>query len=258
MLSGDKLLLTFKKKHIIYCSFFIAITCLITTTNAKPDQRLDVFIQQFDKLENKRLPLDHPDNPFHLYTKTRFEDGLSPNDKAEFLKSQKQGHCFEVDQLVIKGFKRLYPFLKPAFDTPKRSGDLIFMINHGYQDPTTRCIAHKLLNGLKKRVDLAQFPSIDMKREIEQTNKRAKLGKPETDRDVLIGIHFRLGKTAFCNDYLPSINDLISTANKPGGMKLTPDEELYLVERANDRGEHKIPSIKGFWRKVCNTLRHKK
>lgn len=131
------------------------------------------------------------------------------------------------------------------------------MINYSYQDLTTRCIAHKRLNDLQKRADLAHFPPIDMKLEIEQKNKRAQQGKPETDRDILIGIYFRLGKTAFCNGYPPSINDLIATANKPGGMTLSAAEEMVLIEKTNNLRQKEIRSIKGFWQKTCETLEDK-
>ena len=274
-----------RKHHLFVYALISGLLLIFPITSAMSDQRLTQFLQKFETLQNKHLPLDHPDNPFHGRTSPPFETGLDAKKHATFINAQTKGDCFLVDQLIVEGFLNLYPFLEPAFKNEKTGGKLIFMLNHGYQSPATRCFAHKFINDLKKRRALKEFSPLNMGLEVDQKHERVKRSEPETDRDILISSQFRLGKTAFCSDYPLSIKDVITTANKPGGMILSLEEKLYLIERAHLHGlysdqEHNqliknMPStapltqlrhqsrhnritqmqkVKGFWQQTCKTV----
>ena len=110
----------------------------------------------------------------------------------------------------------------------------------------------------------------------------------ETDRGILLNVQFRLGFIAFCDDYPPALIDILNMANKSGGMILSPEEELYLIERTHLHGtvhnaqykqailhikkrfsskEHfhqvrsaikqnklqKLKIVTGFWQEACKT-----
>lgn len=262
---------------------------LVAPKMAKADERLAVFSEQLDKLQNKYLPLNHPDNPFHPYLDKRFEDGLDKTDQTNLTNAQLKGECFKVDRLVEKGFLRLYPFLNPAFKNHEKASQLTFMLEYGYRDPFKRCSNYKHLNKFKKNHSLKDFPPLNLKDEIAQKYQRQKNGDPKNDKDELISILFGFGKSAFCNDYHLSISDIIEMAHQPGSMVLTIDEELYLTERANHYGLYnsekyndlleklrpkfksskhfddirtasrnkkiqQIDSLKGFWHQACKEI----
>lgn len=230
---GDKFLQIKMKRQTCYFWLAMFLACFMTQTSAKADERVTLFIQQLDKLENFRLPLDHPDNPFHPYLKKRFEDGLDKEDQTKFINAQLIGECFKVGRLVEKGFLRLYPFLKPVFKNHEKAGKLTFMLEYNYRAPFSRCSNYISLNKFKNNHTLEEFPPLNLKVEIEQKYQRLKNRGPKKDKDELITILVGFGSSAFCKDYHLSIGDVIAMANQPGGMVLTIDEELYLIERAN-------------------------
>ena len=230
---GDKFLQIIMKRQT--CCFWLVLflACFITQSTAKADERVALFIQQLDVLENFRLPLNHPDNPFHPYLDKRFEDGLDKKDQTNLIDAQLKGECFKVGRLVEKGFLRLYPFLKPVFKNHQKAGKLTFMLEYGYRAPFSRCSKYYYLNKFKNNHTLEDFPPLNLKVEIAQKYQRLKNGGPKKDKDELITILFGFGKLAFCKDYHLSIGDVIEMANQPGGVVLTNVEELYLIERAN-------------------------
>lgn len=219
----------------LFCYYGVAffVACLLPQSYAKADEKRSLFIQQLDKLQNVRLPLNHPDNPFHLYLDKRFENGLTQTDKLNLRNAQLAGNCFKVNRLIEKGFLQLYPFLKPVFKSHPKAGQLTFMIEYSYRNPSNRCMNYKHLNNFKKDHDLKNFPPLNMKHEITQKFQRAKRGDPKNVKDELISILFGFGKNAFCNDDPSSIGDVLKMVHQPGGMFFTTDEELYLTERAN-------------------------
>lgn len=227
----------FKTKRL-FCYYGVAffVACLLPQLYAKADEKRSLFIQQLDKLQNIRLPLNHPDNPFHLYLDKRFENGLNQTDKLNLRNAQLAGNCFKVNRLVEKGFLQLYPFLKPIFKSHPKAGQLTFMIEYSYRNPSNRCMNYKHLNNFKRDHDLKNFPPLNMKHEITQKFQRVKRGDPKNVKDELISILFGFGKNAFCNDDPSSIGDVLKMAHQPGGMVFTTDEELYLTERAHQYG----------------------
>lgn len=229
---GDKFLQIKIKTQILCIWLVLFLACFITQTTAKADERVALFIQQLDKLENFRLPLNHPDNPFHPYLQKRFEDGLDKKDQTKLINAQLKGECFKVDRLVEKGFLRLYPFLKPVFKNHEKAGKLTFMLEYNYRTPFSRCSNYISLNKFKNNHTLEEFPPLNLKVEIAQKYQRLKNGGPKNDKEELISILFGFGELAFCKDYNLSIGDVIEMAHQPGGMVLTIDEELYLIERA--------------------------
>lgn len=230
---GDKFLQINMKKQT--CCFWLVLflACFITQTTAKADERVALFIKQLDKLQNFRLPLNHPDNPFHPYLEKRFEYGLDKKDQTKFINAQLKGECFKVDRLVEKGFLRLYPFLKPVFKNHEKAGELTFMLEYNYRVPFSRCSNYNSLNKFKNNHTLKDFSPLNLKVEIAQKYQRLRNGGPKKDKDELISILFGFGEIAFCKDYHLSIGDVIEMTHQPGGMVLTIDEELYLIERAN-------------------------
>lgn len=253
----------------------------------KTDARLTAFIQKYDTMKDRRLPLHHPTSPFSTYLKKQFEDGLRPIDKARLNLFQEQGRCFEVDKLVIKGFMQLYPFLKPAFDDHIRGRKLKLMIDLRYKPPSYRCSGYRDLNEFKRYYRFEDYAPIDMRVDIPLKRKKRAQGLTKTPRGILVSAYLRLGNTAFCYDYPRAIEDILIRANKRGGLQLTPEEEHYLIERAykykvyktsdyetalellkskyqkpNDFGliqragkQGKIKDVPGFWRKACAVLR---
>ncbi|VAW18674.1 hypothetical protein MNBD_ALPHA09-1692 [hydrothermal vent metagenome] len=219
-------------------SFFLTVILAGWTAhvNAQADPRLDLFVQKYENLKNKRLSLAHPGNPFYPYIDKHFETGLDSKDKAELARVQENGDCIKVDLLVIKGFLQLYPFLEPAFLDETNGNKLKFMISSGYSAPGSRCFAYMQLNELRARRSLEEFAPIDVGTEMAIIQKQRRDHQPETDRNIIYEIQFRLGRTAFCSDYPPSIKDVLTAANKNGGMILTVKEELYLTERARLHG----------------------
>lgn len=260
--------------------------------SAKADERLTLFLQQFEKLQKYTLPLDHPDSPFLPYLGVKFEDGLNDGDMAAFLNAQQSGDCFQVGQLKTKGFLGLYPFLKPAFTDYQKGGKVRFMLDHGYMGPFSRCNDLKFLKRFQKSHRLADFKPVNMAIEVEAQYLRLKGGGAKTAQDELISLLFSFGKNAFCRDYHLSVLDVLTMANRPGGIVLTQDEQLYLVERARHHGSfgeeeylrrietlgrtyassgsfeeirrasrenklHKINVVRGFWRSAClDALKH--
>ncbi len=87
---------------------------------------------------------------------------------------------------------------------------------------------------------------------LKQQRRRER--KPETDRDIVSGIQFSLGGSAFCGDYPPSIKDVLASANKPGGLILTKDEELYLTQRARLYGLFKETEYRRTIEKIKQAL----
>ena len=258
-------------------------------TGAKADQRLDLFVRQYEKLTDKHLPLAHPDNPFSRYLDRHFEAGLDSKDKAALAILIERGDCWLIHILLIKGFVQLYPFLNPAFRDKNRGNDLRGMIMTGSNSPRSYCHALKTLRQFSTWHDLKDFAPIDMQLELWLKNRRRSLGLIETARDIVSGLQFRFGTTAFCGDYPPSIKVILANANKPGGLILTKDEELYLIQRARLKGLydnakyrqaiakingesgpsdrfnqlleisaqlrlHEFDGVLGYWQSVCNAL----
>ena len=60
--------------------------------------------------------------------------------------------------------------------------------------------------------------------------------RPDGDRgtywDDLYSLNVDLGSLAFCQDYPPSIVDLMRKANQPGGLAISKEEAVYLTARA--------------------------
>ena len=104
-------------RGIVRFYYFVAILLAGTflTTIAKADPRLDLFVQQYDTMADKRLPLSHRGNPFSLYLDRHFEEGLDNKDRVELLRLQKNGDCWLTERVLVKGFLQLYPFLTSKF-----------------------------------------------------------------------------------------------------------------------------------------------
>ncbi len=212
-------------------AFAIVLHWVFTVGAVQADQRLDLFLQRYEAMKGRNLAPSHPENPFHPYLAKHFEDGLDGENKAELTHAQETGDCITVENLAPKGFLNLYPFLAPAFEDGERGQELWSMLTLQGSAAINRCFDHKELSDLASRRDLSEFPPIDIAADIAYRQLHG-WGDPKTDRDLLSSIYFSLGKAAFCHDYPASITDVMSSANRHGGMILTPHEMLYLAERA--------------------------
>ena len=101
---------------------------------------------------------------------------------------------------------------------------------------------HRLLRELLTLKPLRELPPVDFA-------ERGFAGSydllaPKVPRRALHGFGIR----AFCDDYSPSIADLRAIANRPGGIVLTEQEGLYLLERARVHGLGKDEYLKTFAR----------
>jgi len=138
--------------------------------------------------------------------------------------------------MILKGFIQLYPFLKPAFDDEEIGRSIGSIVRVKYTMPVGYCYNRQSLNELVARRNLADFTPIDMEMEFAPNKEYRRKGRPAKDWDDLFKIQFRFGHQAFCHDYPPAIKEILATANRPGGMKLTQDEGLYLAERSRIYG----------------------
>ncbi len=231
MTSEDKFLRKNRKKIILISVSFTIAAMIFTVGAALADQRLDLFLQRYEAMGDRDLPLDHPDNPFRPYLAVPFEEGLNVEQRGQMAKALQRFDCVKIQYLVLEGLVQLYPFLAPAFSEEDRrmQSRLEVMLGTEYSDPIMRCIN---LRELKEFRDLTLFPPIDLADKIGKGREFAFNHPPDPELDALYDINFSLGKAAFCNDYPPAIGDVRAYANRGGGMLLTEEEELYLTERA--------------------------
>ena len=257
---------------------------------AHADQRLVLFQKKAQALISKPVHWDHPDHPIGPYIGKFFEEGLSKQERFELLDAHRRVDCIAVHWLMIKGFHNLYPFLKPAFKYNDMRRRLEFeIIRSRGASAQDRCIRRQLLQKFLAKHKLADFPIVDMKYEIDRKWGPRGPKRKETEFDELISIRFGQATGAFCNDYPPAMIDILKSANKPGGLLLTPEEQLYLVERAGSLGHKtaaydedvaraskkisdkndaeriqkaarnrpimRIANVRGYWGNACQVLR---
>ena len=212
----------------------------VVASVAHADRRLDIFIEKYNALNGRTPPLAHIDSPFYPYHKHLFEQGLDEANLKALRDAQKKGKCILVDELVVKGFLGLFPFLKPAFDNRKRHTNLLFMIAKDGRPEDGRCMDHSRMRELLTLRPLGALPAVDFaERGISQSYV------PRDPKGPHIALH-GFGRRAFCDDYPPSIGDLRAIANRPGGMVLTEQEGLYLLERARVHGLDKGKYVETF------------
>lgn len=209
---------------------------------AQSNTRLELFLEKYDALNGRTPPLSHADSPFYPYHKQLFESGLDTAKLKSLRAAQKKGNCILVDKLVVAGFLSLFPFLKSAFDDSNRSAILSFMISKGHRPEIGRCWDHREIRKLLMLRPLEELPAIDFPE--WSFDKSYDLLDLKESRFALHGF----GERAFCDDYPPSIADLRAIANRPGGMVLTEQEGLYLLERARVHGLGKDEYLKTFAR----------
>jgi len=202
--------------------------------SALASPRIELFLQQLERLEGKRLSFTDPDNPFFPYRHQHFDVGLSEKERSNLHRLQELGQCApHVYSLTVCGFFQLYPFLKPVFDDSQRAQKLELMIATADLAPINRCLYYRRFAALRQQVNPIRFDAIDMDRGTIFTH----LHRPDGDTGVAWGtlrnLMFSLGILALCQDYPPSLSDLMALANKPGGLQLTKKEAFYLASRAH-------------------------
>lgn len=203
---------------------------LAAPSMAYADRRLDIFLEKYNAAKGRLLPMAHADSPFYRYYDRDFEGGLDEPQAKLLSKAQERGDCILVDQLLLEGFLNLFPFLKPAFDDYKRRSKLSIMMSNSDPPAMGRCFNHSSMSELFAKRRREEFPPVDFVEGHTYFDK----WQNETDSDLKkLRITLRgFGSTALCDDYRLSISDLMPIVNRHGGMVLTPEEELYLLERA--------------------------
>jgi hypothetical protein len=222
-----------KKNHRYVLASLILIMQLVLMPSAYADKRLELFLEKYDALNGRKPPLAHVDSPFYPYHRHLFEYGLDAEKLKSLRAAQKKGNCILVDELVIEGFLGLFPFLKPAFDDGKRHSILWFMIAKDHRPEIGRCRDHRGMREMLSLHPLGKLPPVDFAE--RNFGRSYDLLSPNEQSFYLHGF----GERAFCDDYSPSIADLRAIANRPGGMVLTEQEGLYLLERARVHGLEK-------------------
>ena len=219
-------------------SIFIAIQFLLClAAPALADQRLVLFQKKAKNLISKPVHWSHTDHPIGPYIGTYFENGLSKQERLDLLDAHRRVDCITVERLLLKGFHKLYPFLRPAFEDMDMSARLeVALLSSPAGAAQWRCIHRQRLQRFLARHRQSDFPIIDMKRELRKQWHRRGLKKKETEFDKLINIRLGQAEAAFCNDYPPEMLDVLQSANKPGGLLLAAEEELFLLLRSHARG----------------------
>jgi len=212
--------------------FLIIIFQLASVPEALADRRLDVFLKKYNEVKGRIVPMAHEDSPFYTYHDRSLEEGLNTAQLKLLHKAQKKGDCILAVQLVKEGFIGLYPFLKPAFDDVSKRARLTTLIFSSMPPETTRCNAHDQMKEVFARRKHDEFPPVDFTEQYPKYEKWEAEEKQDPDLEKLRSALRRFGKAAFCDDYRPSIADLRPIVNRPGGMALSPAEELFLLERA--------------------------
>ena len=194
------------------------------------DPRLEIFLEKYDALNGRTPLLAHPDSPFFPYHNRNYEEGLDALQIMKLHKAQEEGECSFVTTLVIDGFLSLFPFLKPAFSDSKRGLYLRVMISKDNRPEMRRCWDYRKRKKLLTLHPLEEMLPVDFAK--KSSGGSSDLLDPKVPRRALHGF----GTRAFCDDYPPSITDLRAIANRPGGVVLTEQEGLYLLERARVHG----------------------
>ena len=216
--------------RLIFALFFIHIAA---SGAAHAGLESDLFLGKYNAAKDRLLPMAHADSPFYPYHGRDFEEGLDESRRILLREAQEEGNCGLVDTLMVEGFLSLFPFLKPAFADDYRRWKLTTMISSSSPPTMRRCRYHSYMSKIFSKRRREEFRPVDFV-ERHPAHPNFRKWKNETGPDLkklrrALGI---IGKAALCDDYRPSIADLIGIVSRPGGLALTPQEELYLVERA--------------------------
>jgi hypothetical protein len=218
----------------MYLRFVLAYLVLAAQISvaqaAQTDRRLEIFLEKYDALNGRTPSLAHAKSPFFPYHGKNFEEGLDAVKLQSLHGAQKNGNCILVHKLVLEGFLGLFPFLKPAFSDSDRGIYLRGMILTDDRPVLRRCWDHRKMKKLLTLYPLEELLPVDFAK--KSLGHSSDLLDPKVPRRALRGFGIR----AFCDDYPPSIAELRAIANRNGGMALTEQEGLYLLERARLHG----------------------
>lgn len=225
--------INFRKKIV---NLYFSLTVVAFAVQLAPafavqtDRRLEIFLEKYDAATNRILPMGHPDSPFYRYHRRDFEEGLDKSQRVLLREAQEKGNCILAYDLVVEGFTGLFPFLKPAFADKRRRSKLTIMIFNSSPPAMERCSNHSSMSKLFAKRRRQEFPPVDFAEQASNFDKWQNETEPDLKRLRMALQGF--GNAALCDDYRPSITDLLPIVNQPSGLALTPEEELYLVERA--------------------------
>lgn len=196
------------------------------------DRRLETFIKKYNEVIDRIVPMAHEDSPFYAYYDRSLKEGLDRAKRKLLREAQEKGDCVLVVQLAKEGFLGHFPFLRPAFDDLRRRARLTTLILRSSPPETTRCSNHARMKELFAHRKRDEFQPVDFTERYSKYEIWEKQEKRDPDLKKLRLTLNGFGRAAICDDYRPSIADLRAIVNRPGGMALTPGEELFLLERA--------------------------
>ncbi len=200
---------------------------------ADPDARLGEFIKKLEATEGKLYPLRHPKNPLHPYIGRPFEEGLDAQQRTKPHQMQENGTCgLDIETMIETGLLDLYPFLKPAFEAGSTGYQAKRLLIFGIIPAYSRCLHYQIRREHQLDKFAASFDPIDFDGGRLFTLTHRPPGNRGLIWDKLRSQMHGLGNLAICADYPPSIADLMTVINKPGGIRLTKQETLYIGARA--------------------------
>ena len=89
--------------------FVIFIFHLGLTPEVLAGRRLDLFLEKYNAVNGRMLPMAHADSPFYRYYDRDFEEGLDESQRVLLREAQEEGNCILVNKLLVDVFLSLFP-----------------------------------------------------------------------------------------------------------------------------------------------------
>lgn len=235
--AGDKFV-----KNFLFTRIFDPVLLLIFSgmwfhPMAHGDSRLEEFIHLLDTSDDSERSFYNPRSPFYPYRHTHLDEGLTAAQKMALYQLQETGDCLaQVHAFAKQGFFGLYPHLMPVLDDQIRMSRIGYRLEYLDAPMVWRCLYYARRREFESRFDPTKFLAIDA--ENGMTPPRDQEFDPLSvlawDKHYMLV--FSLGRLAFCEDYPPSIRDVMRARNQPGGIAYSNTMAIYLAARADRHG----------------------
>ncbi len=231
----DRFLRIFSVFLIIFLSGHLSVAGAKSLTD---EERRTAFLAAwavFSKAPSR--PIDHVTSPFLSLLSPPFETGLEAADRALFEAALKDGDPVVVQRLLVKGFLKLHPFLKPLFDRDQNrtlAGDFRFVFHSNHLPQNAYRGARFSLRDLEKKYGPLQFQPVNLE-ESAFSNHPLKRADPRETFERTVPF-YGLGRLAFCFDDRRAIKDVLGLANQQGGLRVSWSEYVYLLHRGFVQG----------------------
>jgi len=228
-----------RKLHAFGLLIAMSTMTVLSTNLAVADPRLTEFMSRFAKLDRGSSNYRHPDNMFFPYRVNRFANGLAHTEKTAFDEASTGLQCKLAGVLLTRGFLNLFPFLKKPFKSALMFDQLVFRMRYARLPELVRCDALQSILQIAERNPDAVSGPVNMLEEFLGREHYSIHPLHQQPRQQLVDAWYRLGKLAFCDDYLPAIRDLLSRSHRSGGVALTHFDAAYLLGRSIRRPVHR-------------------